>query len=254
MNVKRIILYILIAASILWGASCVHKRPWPEDFIKYSKYLENGDLAGVKKYYKKFGPKSVQEYGIEGLYKFNPLELALYYDQYEVAEFLLKKKAAVNVIVPSINDYLFVAMIVNEKKEALKLLLKYGLDVDAKSITGITALWYAARTGNVDILNLIANNVADINQLNDDKDNALTGAVSSGNIDCVQLLMEKGIDINNINNLGNTALFYSVYLEYIEISEYLIEHGADISTIDNEGHNAKWFADELGLQIKGLTY
>ena len=40
----------------------------------------------------------------------------------------------------------------------------------------------------------------------------------------------------------------------IDICEYLIEHGADINIVDNEGHNAKWFADELGLQIKGLTY
>ena len=64
----------------------------------------------------------------------------------------------------------------------------------------------------------------------------------------------KGININNIDNNGDTALFYSVYLKYIEISEYLIEHGADINIVDNEGYDVKWFADELGLQIKGLTY
>ena len=211
-------------------------------------------MEGVKKYYKKFGPRSVEQYGVEGLFMINPLEVSLYYNHYDVAEFLLKKGANVNIIVPSINNYLFAAMIVNEKKDALRLLLKYGLDVNAKSINGATVLWYAARSGDIDILKWIVNRAKDINQLNDDKENALTGAVYSGNMDCVRLLMEKGININNIDNNGDTALFYSVYLKYIEISEYLIEHGADINIVDNEGYDAKWFADELGLQIKGLTY
>ena len=254
MSIKRIVIYISIIVSVLSVVSCKEEFPTLEDFAEYSKYLENGDLEGVKKYYKKFGPRSVEQYGVEGLFMINPLEVSLYYNHYDVAEFLLKKGANVNIIVPSINNYLFTAMIVNEKKDALRLLLKYGLDVNAKSINGETVLWYAARSGDIDILNWIVNKVKNINQLNDDKENALTGAVYSGNMDCVRLLMEKGININNIDNNGDTALFYSVYLKYIEISEYLIEHGADINIVDNEGYDAKWFADELGLQIKGLTY
>ena len=254
MSIKRIVLYISIIVSVLAVVSCKEEFPTLEDFAEYSKYLENGDLEGVKKYYKKFGPRSVEQYGVEGLFMINPLEVSLYYNHYDVAEFLLKKGANVNIIVPSINNYLFAAMIVNEKKDALKLLLKYGLDVNAKSVKGETVLWYAARSGDIDILKWIVNKVKNINQLNDDKENALTGAVYSGNMDCVRLLMEKGININNIDNNGDTALFYSVYLKYIEISEYLIEHGADINIVDNEGYDAKWFADELGLQIKGLTY
>ena len=254
MSIKRIVIYISIIVSVLSVVSCKEDFPTLEDFTEYSKYLENGDLEGVKKYYKKFGPRSVEQYGVEGLFMINPLEVSLYYNHYDVAEFLLKKGANVNIIVPSINNYLFAAMIVNEKKDALKLLLKYGLDVNAKSVKGETVLWYAARSGDIDILKWIVNKVKNINQLNDDKENALTGAVYSGNMDCVRLLMEKGININNIDNNGDTALFYSVYLKYIEISEYLIEHGADINIVDNEGYDAKWFADELGLQIKGLTY
>ena len=119
MSIKRIVLYISIIVSVLSVVSCKEDFPTLEDFAEYSKYLENGDLAGVKRYYKKFGPRSVEQYGVEGLYMINPLEVSLYYNHYDVAEFLLKKGANVNIIVPSINNYLFAAMIVNEKKDAL---------------------------------------------------------------------------------------------------------------------------------------
>ena len=83
MNVKRVTLYILITISILSLVSCKEEFPTLEDFAEYSKYLENGDLAGVKRYYKKFGPRSVEQYGVEGLFMINPLEAVLHYSYYD---------------------------------------------------------------------------------------------------------------------------------------------------------------------------
>jgi len=83
----------------------------------------------------------------------------------------------------------------------------------------------------------------------------LLGLMPRGELDRVNTkVLDQYYKPTAIDNNGDTALFYSVYLKYIEISEYLIEHGADINIVDNEGYDAKWFADELGLQIKGLTY
>lgn len=254
MSIKRIVLYISIIVSVLAVVSCKEEFPTLEDFAEYSKYLENGDLEGVKKYYKKFGPRSVEQYGVEGLFMINPLEGALYYNHYDIAEFLLKKGADPDAISPTMHTPIIFNCIVNNNIKGLELLIKYNADVSVfNDSDGCSTLWYAAATG-VEILNIIYKRTKDINVKNEDKATALFGAVIMGRFDCVKFLIDHEIDVNAINSIGCSALMYAVNIGRIDICEYLIEHGADINIVDNEGYNAKWIADELGLQIKGLTY
>jgi ankyrin repeat protein len=254
MSIKRIVIYISIIVSVLSVVSCKEEFPTLENFAEYSKYLENGDLEGVKKYYKKFGPRSVEQYGVEGLYMINPLEAALYYNHYDIAEFLLKKGANPDAISPTMHTPIIFNCIVNNNIKGLELLIKYNADVSVfNDSDGCSTLWYAAATG-VEILDIIYKRTKDINVKNKDKATALFGAVIMGRFDCAKFLIDHGIDVNAINSIGCSALMYAVNIGRIDICEYLIEHGADISIVDNEGYDAKWIADELGLQIKGLTY
>ncbi|MGI5172699.1 ankyrin repeat domain-containing protein [Treponema sp. OMZ 840] len=254
MNVKRIILYVLITISVLSVVSCKEEFPTLEDFAEYSKYLENGDLEGVKRYYKRFGPRSVEQYGLEGLFMINPLEGALYYNHYDIAEFLLKKGANPDAISPTIHMPIIFNCIVNNNIKGLELLIKYNVDVSVfTNSNGYSTLSYAAATG-VEVLDVIYKKTKNINIKNEDNATALFSAVIMGHFDCVKFLVNHKIDVNAINSIGCSALMYAVNSGRIDICEYLIEHGADISIVDNEGYTAKWIADELGLQIKGLTY
>ncbi|QNL97979.1 ankyrin repeat domain-containing protein [Treponema sp. Marseille-Q4132] len=254
MSIKRIVIYVSIIVSVLSVVSCKEDFPTLEDFAEYSKYLENGDLEGVKKYYKKFGPRSVEQYGVEGLFMINPLEGSLYYNHYDIAEFLLKKGANPDAISPTMHTPIIFNCIVNNNIKGLELLIKYNADVSVfNDSDGCSTLWYAAATG-VEILDIIYKRTKDINVKNKDKATALFGAVIMGRFDYVKFLIDHEIDVNAINSIGCSALMYAVNIGRIDICEYLIEHEADISIVDNEGYDAKWIADELGLQIKGLTY
>ena len=255
MSIKRIVLYISIIVSVLSVVSCKEDFPTLEDFAEYSKYLENGDLEGVKKYYKKFGPRSVEQYGVEGLFMINPLEAVLHYSYYDIAEFLLKKGANPNAVSPTMHTPIIFNCIANNNIKGLELLIKYNVNVAVFTDSdGYSTLWYAAATG-VETLDVIYKKTKDINVKNiKDNATALFGAVIMGHFDCVKFLVEHEIEVNDIDSIGCSALIYAVNTGRIDICEYLIEHGADINIVDNEGYNAKWIADELGLQIKGLTY
>lgn len=85
----------------------------------------------------------------------------------------------------------------------IKQLLEIGVDINKKEDkTGWTALIYAARNGNKAI---------------------------------VQLLIENQADLNIVDNVGNTALMRAIYRSYDEIAELLIVKGADLNII-NDGN------------------
>ncbi|MGI5172058.1 ankyrin repeat domain-containing protein [Treponema sp. OMZ 840] len=255
MNVKRIILYVLIVISVLSVVSCKEEFPTLEDFAEYSKYLENGDLEGVKRYYKRFGPRSVEQYGLEGLFMINPLESSIILHKDDITEFLLQKGANPNALSPYSGDSILFTAIIEENINAIKLLLKYNINLEVFTNKGkATPLSCAAMSGNVEVLDMIYKKTKDINIRNEDNSTALFGAIIMGHFDCVKFLVNRKIDVNAIDSIGCSALMYAVNNGRIDICEYLIEHGADISIVDNEGYTAKWIADELKLQIKGLTY
>jgi ankyrin repeat protein len=63
----------------------------------------------------------------------------------------------------------------------------------------------------------------------------LTIAILEKNPDLVKLLIEKGANVNESDELNQTPLFVAVNTEQIEIVKLLIENGADVNHKDNNG-------------------
>lgn len=63
----------------------------------------------------------------------------------------------------------------------------------------------------------------------------LIKAIFLGNLQMVEQLIEQGADINAKADNGWTALHYAAKRGYVEVVKYLIEQGADINAKNNAG-------------------
>ena len=55
------------------------------------------------------------------------------------------------------------------------------------------------------------------------------GAVQKGHCDVVQLLIDNGADINQVNGNGNSALILGAICGHVKAVQLLLDHGADIN-------------------------
>ena len=136
--------------------------------------------------------------------------------------------------------------------EIVKLLIANGADIYLKHSGGKTAFVIARERGYVDIVNVIASHVANIN-LNDinlkdnDGNTALMNASRLGAYELVYELIAKGADTNLKNKNGKTALIIASRNDYFEIVAVLAGRGAaDMNIKDNDGKTALMYASENG--------
>lgn len=76
----------------------------------------------------------------------------------------------------------------------------------AVSTNGWAAIHYAAKRGDVKILNVLIQHGGDVHLRADDGKIPLHLAVMYNNEEAINLLLERGSDVNAKDNFGNTAL------------------------------------------------
>jgi ankyrin repeat protein len=101
---------------------------------------------------------------------------------------------------------------------------------------------------NITKLLLNADNTGiDINKCEEkNKCSPLYIAAQIGNIDIVELLIQNGADINLCNCEGDHALIISANLGHFDIAKLLIQNHADINHCDHANANALYFASQNG--------
>lgn len=122
-------------------------------------------------------------------------------------------------------------------------LLKRGMDVNTADRAGTTLLMFAARHGNLDLLQTLLSNRASLNRRNQFGDTALLLAALNARFDAAKLLMEKGAEINLA---GWTPLHYAVFGGNQEILGLLIARGAKLDARAPNGQTALMVAVKLG--------
>jgi len=108
----------------------------------------------------------------------------------------------------------------------LKCLLKSGLNINASTSNGFTALIKAASNGNAELVKFLLQNGADINAKTTHGFTPILYAAKNGHDVVVEILIENGADVNVRNKKGLTPLMYLTRNGYINMVKKQIENSS----------------------------
>jgi ankyrin repeat protein len=148
--------------------------------------------------------------------------------------------ASVNTAVYDVNYQRTALMIASEKgyEDIVKMLLDKKADVNQRGDEGQTALMIASGNGHIEIVNLLLNKKVDVNQKGSYGQTALMIASEKGHEDVVRLLIDKGADLDLKEIGGKTALIAASHEGHTDIVKFLIDKGADVNAKDQHGGTA----------------
>lgn len=122
---------------------------------------------------------------------------------------------------------------------AVKMLIQYGADVNAKGSYGRTPLIYGASSARMpDMVKFLIDSGADVNATNDSGENALFELITreESNSEIAKILLDNGIKKDLRNSSKMTALHWAAFCGKINIIEVLLEYGFDIEDKDSFGN------------------
>jgi len=161
-----------------------------------------------------------------------PLMRALQLGDIEIVKMLIANGAKVNVadkggITP------FIIVIGRDQIDMVEVLLEKGAIINA------AALAFAARMGNIKILELLLGHSGrpNVNAVGF-RNTPLMEAVIGGHKKIVRLLLDKGARINLANDLGWTSLMLAVEMGHSHLVRLLLSEGADINLMNDRDETA----------------
>jgi len=126
---------------------------------------------------------------------------------------------------------------------ALRALLQQkGVNVNATTVDGTTALHAAVERGDVSMVQALIRAGADVRSANRYGVQPLAIAVVDGNADIVRLLLEAGADPNAGLSSGETALMTASRNGKVEALKVLLSHGGNVNYRDPRGQTALMWA------------
>ena len=117
------------------------------------------------------------------------------------------------------NDPLSMRIVSNGWMSSTKKIIDKNIDINAESKNGSTFLMFAAKTGNVDIVNLFLNNNVRVDKINDQNESALTIASSILSDDDVGILLVK----KGAKKLLNIAKDLSLKADNVKLNEIITD-------------------------------
>lgn len=160
-----------------------------------------------------------------------PFNAACFSGNTELIEYLLEKGADWRLA--SNDGWTPLMSSVQENHIALaKLLLTKGVDVNA-SCASFNALYSAADKGRTELVELLIEHGASVNEKTQEGWTALAAAAQFGFSSIVDALLKAGADVNAVSNCGWSSLMLASQNGHLSIVERLIEHGAGINIRSN---------------------
>lgn len=130
--------------------------------------------------------------------------------------------------------------------EQVKALVAKGLDVNARTAKGSTALMVAARANRQAIAQFLLDKGAEVNAKNGTNDTALIHAAAKGSVPVARVLLRAKADPNIANIDGGDALIYSILKKDPAMVDLLLDNGAALDRRYDEGKTALIMAIEQG--------
>ncbi|KAL3474290.1 ankyrin repeat-containing domain protein [Aspergillus californicus] len=131
--------------------------------------------------------------------------------------------------------------------EVVELLLDFKADIEQEDNCGRRPLSYAAEKGRVKVVQSLLDRGADINAVDTQLRSALswTASSSGGDIRVIDALVMAGANVNHVDGKLYTPLLHS--LEDIDTVKALLQLGADVEHRDQTGRTALLIATQLQL-------
>lgn len=118
--------------------------------------------------------------------------------------------------------------------------------IDCFNKSGFTPLIYACGSGNLDIVEKLIKNGANVNGFTQSGISAIAAACLRDQKEVAKFLLKNGANINLVNKRGETALCFIATEGSIERMEFLIENGANV----NAGHvTPLMYASAMGKDL-----
>jgi ankyrin repeat protein len=245
---------LMLGLLVLGGCNAVqpiHTAALEGDLVKVRELAHKGNNINQKSSaadsYEGFTPlhmainnghKDVALYLIKGGAQVNvagkigrtPLHLAAYNGMPQVAKLLVSRGGNVKASSSDGATPLHSAAIsIKNNIQLLELLLSKGADVNSGRGTKIgTPLILAAKYGDVDVARILVNNGADINAQDASGNSALHIASQFGRLDFVNYLLIKNPDVNLVNSDNNSPLHVAAMNGRRVVAEQLVYHGANL--------------------------
>ncbi|XP_062619035.1 putative ankyrin repeat protein RF_0381 [Saccostrea cucullata] len=130
----------------------------------------------------------------------------------------------------------------------LEFLAKKGVDMTQKTKDGSNILHIACVSSRIEMCKHIIQHYPDmLNHINNYGWNAALYAARGGNVEIIEFLAEKGVDMTQKTKDGNNILHIACVSSRIEMCKHIIQHYPDmLNHINNYGWNAALYAAKGG--------
>ena len=185
---------------------------------------------------------------------YTSLHKAAYNNRYDVAEYLISKKADVNAATRSGSVPLHGAAYYGHL-DVVRLLLENGASINIANAAGYTPLLSASAAGKTDIVRFLIEHGADVNPSAPNVRTPLYQAVFNANNNLAKLLLEHGAQVNVPTELGVPLPFFAMAFRDHEIGTLLLENATDFAGTDNLGTSmlhyaaARGFVDQVSMLL-----
>jgi ankyrin repeat protein len=141
--------------------------------------------------------------------------------------------------------------------ELVDRLIRAGADVKAANRYGVTALYLACVNGNPAMIERLLKAGADANAVSNEGETALMTAARTGNVEAAKALLEHGAKVDARENWhGETALMWATAQKHPAMVKELLAHGADVnarSTVNNWERQSTAEPREKWLPLGGFS-
>jgi len=144
------------------------------------------------------------------------------------------------------DDWNLIESVIRGNRQGVIELLNEGADPNARAEGGMTALMFAAESGDTLMVQILVLNGADLEASISEGTTALMIAVLNGHFQVAYYLLKKGANPDHQDDYKGSALIYAAALNNYEIADLLLFYGASDTIRDKDGNTALMTAVYFG--------